>query len=85
MALRATYNPILFTRSADGDFQVLTGHRFQVGGHLDMHLERTFIFSSDGYASQIFGAKKDFEGEEDENIQFEGNLYIGTTYHLRRW
>lgn len=88
MAMRATYNPILLTKSTgDGSttWKSMTGHRVQLGGHLDMHLERTFIFSSDGYATQIFGAKTDFQGKEDESIQFEGNLYIGTGYDLRRW
>jgi len=88
MAMRATYNPILFTKKKEGlstSYQGLTGHRVQFGGHLDMHLERTFIFSSDGYATQIFGAKTDFQGKEDESIQFEGNIYIGTAYDLRRW
>lgn len=88
MAMRFTYNPILLTKSGEAgaaNWEALTGHRVQVGGHLDMHLERTFVFSSDGYATQIFGAKKDFQGNEDESIQFEGNLFIGTAYGLQRW
>ncbi len=89
MALRATYNPILFTQSKDEsgskNWQTLTGHRVQLGGHLDMHLERTFTFSSDGYATHIFGSKTDFEGDESDSWQLEGNFYLGTTYYLRRW
>jgi len=89
MALRATYNPILFSRIKDeGETiktQFLTGHRLQLGGHLDLHVERTFTVSSDAYVSRIFGAKTDFQGKEEEGYQAEGNLYIGAAYSLRRW
>lgn len=87
--LRATYNPILLTVSKDASGAkstgYLTGHRVQLGGHMDLHLERTYTLSSDGYATRIFGAKSDFGGEEDDSFQLEGNLYVGATYYLKRW
>lgn len=72
-------------RGADADWEGLTRHGVRVGGHLDLHLERTLGISSNGFLRKDW-ALKDLEyAQESTEVRGEGELYIGATYHLRRW
>ncbi|MFK7970470.1 MAG: hypothetical protein AB8F95_08890 [Bacteroidia bacterium] len=81
-ALRITYAPVIVAHRG-GSSTFFTDHKLEVGGHLDMHIERSLSIGLDGYFSKQFGSKKSLF-EYDDGIELEGNLYIGLNYSLYR-
>ncbi|MEL7530970.1 MAG: hypothetical protein AAFN10_06670 [Bacteroidota bacterium] len=90
IGLRLAYQPILLTRVQQGanppQWLKLTGHRVELGGHIDGHAEGTLMLSNNGYATRTWFFKEEAAGAtREQNWEIDGDLYIGTTYYLRRW
>lgn len=81
-ALRITYAPVLFAKKGS-ETSAFADHKIEVGGHLDMHIERSLSIGLDGYVSKTFRGKSSLFNDEDD-IEVGGNLYIGVNYSLYR-
>lgn len=67
------------------DWELITRHGVRIGGHLDLHLERTLGLSTNGFFSREWQLKELEYADDDADWQGEGELYLGATYYLRRW
>ena len=89
VGLRICYQPVLFSQIKTGDgtnsTQILSQHRVELGGHIDLHLERTFGLSSNGFLTRSWAKNADLRSNDTESWKMEGDLYIGSTYYLKRW
>lgn len=84
---RATYEAVIASRTWTAerdDWTALAAHRLELGGHLDLHLDRTFATAINAYATRTWGRDGELlEGEDDWSPQ--GDLLLGGAYHLRRF
>lgn len=86
IGVRLGYAPVIYAKVSGGSNpgeQFLAAHTVEVGGHLDLHLERTLGMSLNGIFSRNF-----FPGntilERNTDWAGSGELYFGSTYYLRR-
>lgn len=90
IGVRLAYQPILLTRVQQGgespQWLKFTGHRVEVGGHIDGHAEGTLMLSSNGYATRTWFFKEEAAADpREQSWEIDGDLYVGTTYYLNRW
>lgn len=90
LGARVTYNPILLARVEDTSTgqitsQTMAGHKIQVGGHIDVHLKRTFGGSTNVYYEKTFKPVSTVLGQTDDRWTPAWDVNMGTTYYLRRW
>lgn len=81
------YDAILAEKHASepDNWELISRHSVRIGGHLDLHLERTLGISTNGFFSREWQLKELEYAENDSDWQGEGEFYLGTTYYLRRW
>ncbi|MDP5170667.1 MAG: hypothetical protein NWR72_10505 [Bacteroidia bacterium] len=82
IGLRLGYEAVIAEKSGQS-WSTLPSHGVRLGGHIDLHLERTLGISSNGFVTKNW-ALGGSEGV-DTSLGREGDLYIGSTYFLRRW
>ncbi|MEL6253942.1 MAG: hypothetical protein AAFR87_18175 [Bacteroidota bacterium] len=80
---RITYAPVIYVENSSGESQFLPIHRLEVGGHLDLHFERTIGLGLNAVTVKEFGESNSIIPKA-KDWQWEGDLYIGTTYRLGR-
>lgn len=87
IGFRATYAPVLFASVKGGDNpasqQFLPAHRIELGGHLDVHLERTLGLGLNGFTNRQFTNSSSII-PSDSSWKIEGDFYMGSTYRLGR-
>lgn len=80
---RATYEAVLaerrWTSEGPATWKGLAAHRFELGGHVDVHLDRTISFTGNAFATHELGTGDAGSWEP------EGDVYIGASYYLSRW
>lgn len=85
---RLTYLAVLYEQSvgqAGTNSSTLPYHGVELGGHLDMILERTLGIAVNGYFGRWWKLKSEQIDEESQKWKGNGDLYFGPTYNLRRW
>ena len=86
-ALRITYAPVIFARVKGGETgaktQALAAHTLELGGHLDLHLERAMGLGLNGLLYKSFMGKTSILPKVT-NWRGEGDFYLGSTYRLSR-
>ena len=80
---RVTYAPVIYAENSAGESQFLPIHRLEIGGHFDLHFERTIGLGVNGITAKEFGGSNSIIPTA-KDWQWEGDLYIGTTYRLGR-
>ncbi|MEM8887547.1 MAG: hypothetical protein AAGD28_06135 [Bacteroidota bacterium] len=80
---RVTYAPVIYAENSSGESQFLPIHRLEVGGHFDLHFERTIGLGINAITAKEFTGSNSFIPKA-KDWQWEGDLYIGTTYRLGR-
>lgn len=87
VAPRITYAPVIFAQVKAGNeaaqTQALAAHRVELGGHLDLHLERTLGLGFNGYVQRSFTPANSILNH-DTKWKGEGDFYMGSTYRLGR-
>lgn len=87
VAPRITYAPVIFAQVKTGNetaqTQALVAHRVELGGHLDLHLERTLGLGLNGYVQRGFMPGNSILNRETD-WKWEGDFYMGSTYRLGR-
>jgi hypothetical protein len=85
--LRVTYAPVIVASSkeggADARIQAFPVHKFELGAHLDLHLERTLGLGLNVFSTYSLLPKNSIL-DDNRSMDLEGNLYMGATYHLKR-
>lgn len=86
-ALRITYAPVIWASVKEGSntpsSQALADHVLELGGHLDLHSERTLGLGLNGYLTRSFVPKKSIL-PQDTQWRGVGDFYWGMTYRIRR-
>lgn len=84
--LRATYLLTLLKKSGDAPAMWVPSFGTELGGHLDLHLERTLGMSLNGFFSREWAIGQPM-GLTDADTRWtgKGDYYFGSTYWLRRW
>jgi hypothetical protein len=85
---RLTYQPILAAQVNKGGastWKGLPAHRIELGGHLDVHLERTLGLATNVFATRTWATDKEILPAGADAFRVEGDFYMGTTYYLKRW
>ena len=80
---RLTYAPVIYAENSAGESQFLPIHRIEVGGHFDLHFERTIGLGVNAITAKEFGGSNSIIPTA-KDWQWEGDLYLGTTYRLGR-
>ena len=77
--LRITYAPEIIGSKGEESYS-FSRHKFELGGHIDSHIDRSISIGLDGYLTKKLGK---FDDDEKE-LDVEGNFYFGTNYSLYR-
>ncbi|MEM6347275.1 MAG: hypothetical protein AAF927_25520 [Bacteroidota bacterium] len=90
IGIRLAYQPILLTRVQQSgeapQWLSMTGHRVELGGHIDGHAEGTLMLANNGYLTRTWFFKEEAAGAaREQSWEIDGDLYVGTTYYLKRW
>lgn len=88
IALRSQYEAVLLAQKwqegqTEKNHLRFPAHRVELGGHTDLHLERTLGISLDGYFHRTFSKQTDLfptAGQWQPGM----NLFMGSIYDLRR-
>ncbi|MDW3645546.1 MAG: hypothetical protein R8P61_00615 [Bacteroidia bacterium] len=83
---RLTYAPVIYAEhSSEGDTQsqFLPIHRLEVGGHLDLHFERTIGLGLNAFTAKEFTAANSIFAKQ-KDWEWSGDFYLGMTYRLGR-
>ncbi|MEZ4828722.1 MAG: hypothetical protein R3C61_20920 [Bacteroidia bacterium] len=85
--LRITYAPVLWASVKEGgnapSTQALAAHKLELGGHFDLHSERTLGLSLNGYVVGSFIPQKSILPQQNRWTG-EGDFYWGMTYPRRK-
>ncbi|RMG67238.1 MAG: hypothetical protein D6722_13530 [Bacteroidetes bacterium] len=84
--LRATGLVVLADMAAGaGDTRWFSAVGTEVGTQLSLHLERTLGVGQNLFAQRLWALDGGALPDQDADWDLRGDLYLGSTYHLRRW
>ncbi len=83
--LRLTYLLVILEKGAQAEaLQWLPAFGTELGGHLDLHIQRTLGLATNGFASRYWALGSTELSAAEQKWTIKGDLYFGSTYRLRR-